>query len=664
MKIRLQFLPVIAVVSATLVLAACGGRMSVRQPASVTTAGAGGGGTAGEQRQAAEQYEQLAAASVPPQQQDYQLKAVEALIKAGEFDEADSRLSAVDTSNLPPSYIARKAIDEAQIALYQKQPARARGALSHLDQMGNLDPALFAQMYWLRAQAQLALDNKLGAVRSLVQRERYIASKDEIRRNQQELWNILETSSISALQNERYVAYDPVLRGWIDLALISIEYAANPHRLQQAVANWRKTYPGHPATDTVVAALAAPAPGQAALKVHQIALLLPITSPFEKAARAVYAGFMARDNANTAPDKPTVRLYDIGSEPAQAPTYYHQAVQDGADLVIGPLGREAAEYVARSSNLSVPTLLLSYVGKDLNLPDTVYQFGLTPEDEARQTAARAYLDGYRVAAILYPNNGWGMRLNTAFRSHWEDLGGIVAASQAYDPNESDHSVAIKRLFNIDESDARRTRLEATIKTKVEFEARRRQDLDFVFLAADAAQGRLLKPELNFFHALSLPVYATSDIFTGKPDPIYDTDLNGIVFGDMPWVLATQGRIEALKDSLEGDWQGRSTPLDRLYALGMDAYGVIPHLQRLHSDPYARYAGVTGGLSMDQQGRIHRQLVWARFSKGVPVMLDSFFGHTQTQEIENETEPASAPAPGAAGGATLMRVPAAPGAAAP
>jgi len=151
------------------------------------------------------------------------------------------------------------------------------------------------------------------------------------------------------------------------------------------------------------------------------------------------------------------------------------------------------------------------------------------------------------------------------------------------------------------------------------EPRRRQDVDCIFLAAKAKQGRLIKPQLNYYRAHRIPIYASSHIYTGRPDRIKDADLNGIMFGDMPWMLIEKGDMYNLR-MLQGNWSYAHTRLDRFFAMGMDAYAVIPHLNRISSGSGARFNGVTSGLSVDQEGRLHRQLIWAKFRRGVPRAL--------------------------------------------
>jgi hypothetical protein len=215
---------------------------------------------------------------------------------------------------------------------------------------------------------------------------------------------------------------------------------------------------------------------------------------------------------------------------------------------------------------------------------------------------------------------------------------VVLASEAYIETDNDHSETIKRLLHISQSEARRELIARLARQKIQFESRPRQDLDFIFLAADARRGRMLKPQLNFFHAARVPVYATSHIFTGKGDVLNDQDLDGVLFPDMPWMLVNDGKIQQLRERIQQNWPHAHSDLDRLYALGVDSYAILPHLNRISSEAAVRFSGVTSGLSLDRGGRLQRQLVWAQFSKGVPKLVDTSARTRGQLEVESASAP--------------------------
>lgn len=598
----------------------------------------------GEYVRAAQEYERAAAASDEQSQRALlQLKAVETLLKAGQLPEARHKIRGVEDKRLEPALRAHKLILEAQIASLSGLHHEGIRLLDEAQRVRNLDPSLTARMYRVRAEAELGLDNPIGAAKNFIVREQYLVDKEAIAENQVQLWNILTSLPRATLKRERHTASDAVLAGWLELATVAVENAGRPALLNKATAVWRRTHPNHPVSEALLQNLGSAKPGLIG-RIERVAILVPLTSPYRVAAEAVLAGVRAMDAANPDPDKAQVLVYDIGDDPRRATQAYAEAVNNGAQLVIGPLGREAVEHVVRHARLSVPTLLLSHAqDNDDPLPGFIFQFGLPPEQEAIQAAERAYLDGHRQAAVLYAQSDWGQRMLAAFSKHWQELGGIVLTTAAYGPGETDHSPTIKQLLNISQSEARRGMLEAKLGVKLEFEERRREDIDLIFLAADAKSGRLLKPQLDYHHAFRIPIYATSHIFAGRPDQVHDKDLDGVIFGDMPWMLVREGRIEELRQRLQPNWPYAGTELDRLFALGVDSYAIIPHLNRISSENAVRFNGVTSSLSLGHDGRLHRQLLWARFRDGLPELLDKFINYSADLPVERDTRTAEASA---------------------
>ncbi|NIR58208.1 MAG: penicillin-binding protein activator, partial [Gammaproteobacteria bacterium] len=319
-----------------------------------------------------------------------------------------------------------------------------------------------------------------------------------------------------------------------------------------------------------------------------------------------------------ASQRPTVKVYDTGEVRSSVWGLYQRAVRAGADFVVGPLRKESVAVLASAYRLEVPVLALNYVDQP-EPPDTLYQFGLLPEDEARQAAERAWFDGHERALALAPAGTWGDRVVNAFRERFEALGGRVVEEQRYDPQKSDFSRPITRMLNLDESHARHRRLATLLKRKLSFKPRRRQDADLVFTGAFPRQARLIRPQLRFHHASDLPVYATSHVYQGHPRPAADRDMDGIVFCDTPWTLRPEGPAAALRAALSEHRGDAVRAQGRLYALGVDAHDLIPYLQHLERDRYRRYTGVTGRLSMDPRRRLHRALACARFEAGRPVL---------------------------------------------
>jgi outer membrane PBP1 activator LpoA protein len=587
---------------------------------------------AGHYRQAAQAYEGLARSASTPQREDFLLRAAHAWSAAGQPAKARTVLASV---HVPPGAArldARRRLVLGEIDLAERRPLQALSdsVIAHAEQ---LPPGIQRHLYRLRAAAYLQAGNPLESARARIALGRLLREPQAIHDNQERIWRALGRLTTPALERLRSAAQPGALRGWLALAELARATPGNPRAVGRGIAGWERQYPDHPATRVLVPQLLqyfAAARGYP----RRIALLLPLRGPYARASKAVLDGFLAAYYAHTGQSAPVeIRVYDTGDQPADAVQSYRRAIRDGAGFIVGPLRKGAVAALAHQPPGPVPVLALNYLGTDATgVPSNLYQFGLSPEQEARQAAERAWLDGRSRALVLVPAGPWGERVARAFERRWQQLGGATLAEQRYDPTRTDFANPIRRLLNLDRSRARYRALRSLLHRKLQFEPRRRKDADFVFLAAFPREARLLRPQLRFHHAAGLPVYATSHVYAGTPDPSRDRDLDGIRFCDMPWILAPGPAQQALRSELERLWPDQARHLPRLEALGVDAYRLIPQLPALRKSPFARFEGATGSLSLDAAGQIHRDLPWAQFRNGLPRLLDQV------------SIPASAPGP--------------------
>jgi outer membrane PBP1 activator LpoA protein len=354
---------------------------------------------------------------------------------------------------------------------------------------------------------------------------------------------------------------------------------------------------------------------------ERLALLLPMSGRIKATSIAIRDGFIAAHYASPGNRKKIhFKIYDTSS--GNISSVYNKAVSDGAQMIIGPLRKRNVQQLADSGDLKVPVLALNVIPsrQDGSPPNNMYFFGLSPEDEARQIAERAIFVNKLRAVVFVPNTPWGGRVQRAFTERYKELGGKVVEAATYQPSASDFSKDIKKLLNLDDSKSRFYSLRRTLRTKMEFAPSRRSDAEFLFVAGFARQIRLIAPQLKFHQARDLPIYATSHVYTGVEDVRRDNDMNGIIFCDTPWNLSGKDNMHPIKKSIAENWPGRLYGLSRLFALGADAYNVVPYLTWLKSQPYERYTGQTGMLSVDKNQRIRRTLQWAKFDKGKATIL--------------------------------------------
>ncbi len=335
----------------------------------------------------------------------------------------------------------------------------------------------------------------------------------------------------------------------------------------------------------------------------QVALMLPLSGNLAPAGNAVRNGFLAAYYASKkrGDTVPTIKVYNTNTGDIQA--LYNTAVSQGALFVVGPLSKDQIDALIGKTRLSVPTLVLNRASK--NLGGNLYQFGLSPLDEAKQAADRARQSQASRAIVIAPNSGWGKNIAAAFINRWQTQGGKIADTLYYNP-QTNLDAQIKHLMGFD--------------NKTQTPENRRQDVDSIFLIAQPDVARQIRPLLRFYFAGNIPTYATSQIYSGNLDPVRDRDLDGVIFCDIPWSIANNSQsadLRSLQNNIRTVWPNAYSQNARLYALGVDAYYLMGKLTRMTNGRLG-VRGATGTLYLDEDQAIYRQLPWSKMQEGQPV----------------------------------------------
>ena len=637
------------------------------------------------------------------------LRAIAGFIGQGQAADAQALIAQLQYTPMRGFQRHALMLHQAHLAQTLGQHERALEQLRALEQAPAPAPILNAEtearLLWLRADSRQALGRSDEAVATLLRRDA-LPELPARAANQQRVLELIESLDPLGRLLLREHPADHAIHGWV--ALSEALQAESPEERTEAIRRWLARYRQHPAAQLLFTQQL-PADDNPRSRYRHIAMLLPLTSPFGTAARAFYEGFMDARNHDPADRQPAVSLYDIGEDPSLVSLYHRAAINDGADFIVGPLGRRAVEALLSGAPTQLPVLMIGTVPEHKTAPN-LYGLSLSAEREARQVAVRAFADGHRQAGIFRSESLWGRRVADAFAAQWETLGGTLVDDRAFPGDFSEYARVIRKFLGLDKSIKRERLLRAQLKINLQFTPRRRDDLDFLFLAANAEQARLLVPQLRFFQAHDLALYATSYVYNGKPEPAVDADLDGIIFGDMNWILdaavlpepeaeaeAKSGtelepepgfglelelelelepelefglepdlilvpppepgtELQPVPDA-EADVQAQTqiavapespesvesvksaepaespppppgrepgpyyhTDLDRLYALGLESYRVIPALAALRSDPWRRYFGEAVDLGVEADGNVLRHLTWARFARGLPVPL--------------------------------------------
>lgn len=332
---------------------------------------------------------------------------------------------------------------------------------------------------------------------------------------------------------------------------------------------------------------------------YRIGLMLPLRSePLRVAAEAVRDGFMAaweRDRAGIA-----VTVIETG-DAAQDVLAVYAAALEQQDMVVGPLARSAVTAVAASPLVLKPTIALNHPdGRgETTLPAQMMVIGLSIEDEARQAASWAAREQPGAIAYVLSNPAqYQRRSASAFAAQWQRLGRAAKTADL---------TVLNGYLNDAELVQLRARLQA-------------EPAAIVFAALDPDQARQLRVALQAPPLGDIPVYGTSSLNPGKARQLPGPELDGVRLLDLPWqIQRDHPAVMVYPQPL-----GKDADMERLYALGIDAFRVAHEIardaQRKQQADF-QLDGVTGQLKVhfgNGPATFERRMLPAVYKNGVPL----------------------------------------------
>lgn len=337
-------------------------------------------------------------------------------------------------------------------------------------------------------------------------------------------------------------------------------------------------------TDTTASSTAVtPAKQSATSTAQRLGLLLPLLSPtYGRAAHAVKDGFMAA--AQIAGQSNVVKIY--AHDDAGLLKAYQQAHADRIEFMVGPMTRDDLKLLINETKKSLPTLALNSPDDIRSLPSVFYTFTLAIEAEAQQLAKLAQRDGRETIAIIGSGTALQQRLQDAFSEEWQRHGGQILAR-----------------YEIDLSPQGLRKIRLGLE---EFNP------NGLLLALDSQQTKIVRPYLSAW-----PAYSSSQIYEGQSN-IDNREFNNIRFIEMPWL--TQPDHAAVMAYPRANLGG--VTLERLYALGIDAFRLAWQLLQGDAPETIVIDGVTGRISQHRPQQFVREGNILTFRDGKMLLLDA------------------------------------------
>lgn len=320
----------------------------------------------------------------------------------------------------------------------------------------------------------------------------------------------------------------------------------------------------------------------------RLGVLLPLSGPLAAAGQSVRDGILAGYFGESR-RRPEIRFYDTAGNAGGTQRAIAQARTDGAQMLVGPLTRDEVTTVFNSSDVDVPVIALNR-GASTPPPGST-TFALSPEEEGAAAADRLADRGFRRVLVVSQSDDNALRALAAFKQRFEERGGTITGDARVGESTPDYIATLQSAMGGMRPDA-------------------------LFLALKAPAARLLASQVDPAGLTGVPRVATSLIQSGA-NLRQDTELDGIEFPELPWLLGLRGGGLPDSDTIGGTLPSAKGGGARLFAFGHDAWKLATYLDRLLTDPSASIQGATGELRLDALGAVQRTPAWAVFSGGRP-----------------------------------------------
>ena len=364
--------------------------------------------------------------------------------------------------------------------------------------------------------------------------------------------------------------------------------------------------------------------------IHNLAVLLPLTGPYANIGIAVRNGMLAayyqsqaQEQANiqiqiqtqaqaqpqvlalendditqtqigdnTPPQQQTLQFFDT-HQLGGAASAYQNAIQSGADAVIGPLTKDDVQTIVETQPITVPTLTLNTLPNQPNnaaspLNPNLYEFSLNPSKQAAQIASKAQSLGLTAPLVIAPDTDWGHTMTDAINNTWQTQAQkwTQQEQQTQEADNAQHqqptqptnnpitllykpnhlAQQIEQTLGVTDSVARTRALESVIHRKVRLIPRRRQDIDVILIATSSHSAHQIVPLLKFYYAGNIPTFATSTLISQTQTIRQNHDLDGVVVETMPWLINSTNNLTPSLAALKNDTiQSLSGPRSRSQA---------------------------------------------------------------------------------------------------
>jgi branched-chain amino acid transport system substrate-binding protein len=366
-----------------------------------------------------------------------------------EYDAAQAFYERLVTE-FPDSPLAKKArlaIIDLLVLNHQPDEAMVR-AQQLLDTNPDSDTRRRLWQFMARQQGEAGSQSAAAAYAYMLYRTAPESEKETWGEQLQKAIGRLEDSDIEKLWDQMD---DPLARSYLMYRHATIQVAAgNYDEALEILTAFVKRYPDHPYAKDAVQVIAS-LEKRLSYTPLKLGCLLPLSGPYKAYGQKALNGvelalslMTSREQAN--PIKLVIK--DSASDEAIAVKCVKELDQAGVGAIIGPV--KAASAAAREAQkLNVPIITMTQRPDITEIGDFVFRHFITPRSQVKALVSY-FINrvGLRNFAVMYPRETYGRTFMELF---WDEVlgqGGRLVGIEAYDTQQTDFAVPIKKLAGI------------------------------------------------------------------------------------------------------------------------------------------------------------------------------------------------------------------------
>lgn len=482
-------------------------------------------------------------------------------------------------------------------------------------------------------------------------------------------WDWLITLNDEEINSILVYADQPILQGWIDLiytyknnskiyaidvsddaATTASKQDAQLMLIKNAIKDWQLQYSTHPAAKYLPRTIYGKNYRLSDdFNNKNIALFLPLTGSSKIFGDTIRQGYEDASRIFPQDSQQNITVYDTNNGPIDS--LVKQSKQRGAELIVGPLLKQDVISIIKISP-DIPVLALNKLDKadySNNYTSNVCFFALSPENEAEDAASHISAQNKNTPLLILPRNDLGKRIANSFAQQWHlispssngvyvqyfdsekslssqmnsgrgiELEGSLLSNSS---SQSEQQMNQSTLFSNENIDDNGSIAPIFDTANLQFDA--------IYIYASYSELSLIKSMLDMASnkkttningkvvsiKKNIPaIYASSKSNIANTTQDFRYDMDKIEFSDIPLIVAKQQLINELPNYIKDDYS-----LVRLYAMGVDAWQLVNHFNRLKPHQIGILDGLTGNLSVGSQCEIKREFSWQQYLNGQEVVV--------------------------------------------